>query len=148
MSSRILVLLSILNLLLWSAGCGGSRIDERGQRVSVAGNVTLDGSPLTRARILFITDEGRGAVKSSALIEDGAFAIPSEQGPLTGTARVEIHPELIELEELEAVRGSERRRQVEIKPVNIPVRYNRTSELTAVVQNDADNNFTFELFSR
>ncbi len=142
------VLAIAVGLLSALSGCGGASVDERGQRVAVAGKVLLDGSPLSRARILFVSDEGAGAVKASALIDEGAFAIDAGHGPLAGTARVEIHPELIELEELESVRGGDHRQFVETQTAPIPTRYNHASELTAIVAVDGENEFTFELTSR
>ena len=135
-------------LLSVLSGCGDASFDERGQRVAVAGKVMLDGSPLSRARILFVSDKGAGAIQASALIDGGSFAIDAGHGPLAGIARVEIHPELIELEELESIRGGNHRQHVEAKTVSIPARYNHTSELTATVATDGENDFMFELTSR
>lgn len=137
-----------MGLLSVLSGCGDASVDGRGQRVAVAGTVLLDGSPLSRARILFVSDEGAGAIKASALIDEGTFAIDAGHGPLAGTARVEIHPELIELEELESIRGGDHRQHVEAQTVSIPARYNHASELTATVSANGENEFTFELTSQ
>lgn len=143
-----IVALSIVSLGISVFGCGGSEVDERGQRVSVVGEVVLDGKPLSNARIVFISDEGAGAVKATALIENGAYSIDEANGPLTGNARVEIHPELMELESLEAAKGGDRYKQVETKPVNIPARYNSRTELSAPLALEGDNTFDFELASK
>ena len=110
--------------------------------------MTLDGLPLSNARIVFITDEGEGTVKSTGLIEDGTYAIDASKGPLASTARVEIYPELMELEAVEAARNGDRHKKVEIKPVSIPVRYNIRTELTAQLSPDNENAFNYELTSR
>lgn len=144
---KIVAFLSAL-LSISVLGCGSAKVDERGQRVSVAGQVQLDGQPLSRARIVFISDEGAGAVKATALIEDGVYSIAEAHGPLAGSARVEIHPELMELESLEAERGSDRYKPVATKAVNIPARYNSQSELSAPLASEGDNTFNFELASK
>lgn len=135
-------------LLAGLAGCGGTEVDRRGQRVGVSGEVTLDGQPLSNARIVFITDDGEGAVKASGLIQDGAYSIAADQGPLASSARVEIAPELIELEALEIAKNGDRYRKVDIRPVAIPNRYNRQSDLTAQLSSEQENIFRYELFSR
>lgn len=142
--------LSILLLLLSGivlTGCGHD-IDPRGQRVPVDGEVTLDGQPLSRARIVFIGEAGGGSLKATAEIKDGSFVLTSADGPLPGTARVEIVPELLELEEFEAARGPGQSQRVEPRTVNIPARYNLQSKLTAQLEPATDNHLNFELFSR
>lgn len=128
-------------------GCGGD-VDARGQRVPISGTVTLDGEPLSRARIRFASDAGNGAVNATALIENGKFSMSHMNGPLPGTARVEIHPEIIDLEEMEAARGGDRFKKIEAKAVEIPPRYNVRSELTAQVAAEGENVFTFALISK
>lgn len=142
--------LSILLLLLSGIVLTGCRsdIDPRGQRVPVHGEVTLDGQPLTRARIVFIGEAGSGSLKATAEITDGSFELTSADGPLPGTARVEIVSELLELEEFEAARGPGQSQRVEPRTVSIPARYNLQSELTAQLEPTADNHLNFELFSR
>lgn len=129
------------------SGCG-AEVDERGQRVGVSGQVTIDGQPLTRGRIVFIGDEGAGAVKATALIENGSYSIDEKRGPLASSARVEIHPELLELGELEVIRSGDRFRKIDIRPIAIPPRYNTRSELAAQISEDGENAFNFELASK
>ena len=142
------VALLIASLSVSVFGCGGSEVDERGQRVSVTGEVKLDGQPLSNARIVFISDAGAGAVKASALIENGTYSIDGAHGPLPGNAKVEIHPELMELASLEAAKGGDRYKRVDTRSINIPARYNSRSELTAQLSEDGDNAFNFELASK
>ena len=143
--ARVVLLLALTIPL---TGCGGSEVDERGQRVGVSGQVVLDGQPLSKGRIVFVSDEGAGAVKATGLIENGAYSIDEAKGPVVSTARVEIHPELMELEDLEAARGGDRFKKVDIKPVHIPPRYNSRTELTAQISAEGENAFTFELASK
>ena len=139
------VVLAVVSVSL--SGCG-AKVDERGQRVGVSGKVTMDGQPLTRGRIVFISDEGAGAIKATALIENGTYAIDEKRGPLACGARVEIHPELLELGELEAARDGDRFKKIDIRPIVIPHRYNTRSELTAQISRDGENAFNFELASK
>tara|TARA_R110002072_G_scaffold243821_2_gene403168 strand:+ start:196868 stop:197194 length:327 start_codon:yes stop_codon:yes gene_type:complete len=108
----------------------------------------MDGQPLTKGRIVFVSDEGEGAVKATALIENGKYTIDKTRGPLASNARVEIHPELLELGELEVARGGDRFKTIDIRPIAIPHRYNARSELTAQLSEDGDNAFNFELASK
>jgi hypothetical protein len=129
------------------SGCG-AEVGERGQRVGVSGQVIFDGQPLTKGRIVFVSDEGAGAVKATALIENGTYAIDEKRGPLASSARVEIHPEILDLGELEVARGGDRFKKIDIRPIVIPHRYNTRSELTAQISEDGDNAFNFELASK
>lgn len=144
--SRSSILMLFLTVCL--TGCGGAESDQRGQRVGVSGEVTLDGEPLSNARIVFITDNGEGTVKASGLIDDGIYSIDAGQGPLIGSARVEITPELMELEVFEAAKNGDRHKKVETRPVVIPAKYNRQSQLTAQLSSDKENVFRYDLFSR
>lgn len=145
-ASQSSILMLFLTVCL--AGCGGAEVDKRGHRVGVSGEVTLDGQPLSNARIVFITDKGAGAVKASGLIEDGIYSIDAGQGPLAGSARVEITPELMELEVFEAAKDGDRHQKVETRSVVIPGKYNRQSQLTAQLSSDRENVFRYDLFSR
>jgi len=129
------------------SGCG-VEVDERGQRVEVSGQVTIDGQPLKKGRIVFVSDEGAGAVKATALIQDGTYLIDEQTGPVASTARVEIHPEILELGELEVARGGDRFKKIDVRPIVIPHRYNTRSELTAEISESGDNAFNFELASK
>ena len=64
MNRAVTALLIALTLMSTLTGCGDAAVDVRGQRVAVAGKVFLDGSPLSRARVLFISDEGSGTKSS------------------------------------------------------------------------------------
>lgn len=136
-------------LLLVLAGCGGSEVDTRGVRVAADGLVTLDGEMLKMGRIVFITNQGQGEVKASAMIKDGAFSFTKENGPLEGEARVEIHPVQLDLEEFEQTRGEDITKKVDITQIDIPAVYNTNSTLTAEVESENDGTlFTFDLKSK
>ncbi|MGE0376752.1 MAG: hypothetical protein AB7I48_27945 [Planctomycetaceae bacterium] len=139
----------LVGLALSACGCGDVLPDPRGVRVPVSGSVKLDGSPLSSGRIVFESNQGNGAVKATALVVRGTFSLSKSNGPLPGTARVEIYPEPIELEQLEAARQGDLHRRVSLKPVNIPARFNVRSTLTAEIKpDDAENVLSFSVSSR
>lgn len=69
-----------------ASGCGGPSY-EGAKRGAVSGTVTLDGNPLPYGSILFMAQDAR---MTSAVIQDGAYAIPEEQGPNVGECTVQI----------------------------------------------------------
>jgi len=71
--------------LLAVAGCG-----QNCQRVSVDGNVTLDGKPLAEGAINFIPQLGTAGPTAGAAITEGRFSIERDRGTFTGMFRVEI----------------------------------------------------------
>lgn len=140
---------SILSLVVVGiAGCGGSREDTRGVRVSGEGVVTLDGEPLQMGRIVFITNQGNGEVKAAAMIQHGSFVFSEDTGPLEGTARVEIHAVELELEDFEKQRGGDPGKLVDITRVDVPKKYSVNSTLSATVSaEDGIDPLIFELTS-
>ncbi len=78
---------------------------------------------------------------------EGRYEITPEHGPLTGQSRVEIHPEMIELAELESTRGDDRLAVPKLNQVDIPAEYNAASTLIVEVAENGDNQFDFELQS-
>jgi hypothetical protein len=81
---RHLILLAVALSLVALTGCGGER------RVSVAGNVTLDGEPIPEGSITFIPDQGNHGPTAGGEIIDGEYRVESASGPMTGPHRVEI----------------------------------------------------------
>lgn len=144
--SRTLLIVSCAALTF--LGCTTAE-DPRGTRVSVRGEVTLDGKPLDRAQIVFRSADGPGSITATGSVVAGKYEIPAERGPLAGNMRVEIRPETIDLAEFEAARSALNRRTFSLDTVKIPVRYNVHSNLEAIVTPDSEQNvFPFELKSR
>lgn len=70
------------------SGCGGA--DDGLQRVSVSGSVTLNGEPVPNGVIRFApTAETQGPM-ASAMISDGRYQIPQNQGPVAGEYEVRV----------------------------------------------------------
>lgn len=140
-STSLLLTLCLLNL----NGCSREKGDPRGERVSVNGIVYSNGEPLPSARILFISDTPGGKVKSAGIVRLGIYQIPETGGPVIGKARVEIYPTLPEMEEFAARQKNKGKRSKSPYEIKIPAAYNKRSELTAMVTNDGENSFDFQL---
>lgn len=78
-SFREFFLVSILMPLLF--GCGNSD-----GRMAIDGTVSLKGKPIKEGVIEFVSEAG----KSGAIITDGKYAIPADQGLTPGTYKVLI----------------------------------------------------------
>lgn len=141
---RLMKVGAILTLALLSVGGCGS--DPRGERVAVNGSVTLDGEPLSSARIVFVSADGKQTLKSTGLIQNGQFSIPETSGPLAGRMRVEIHADTMDLEEFMQTQTKSRRPS--FVAVRIPKKYNVDSTLFADVKQDGPNSFQFALSNK
>ncbi len=128
-------------------GCWGAKSDPRGERFAVRGEVLIDGKPLSEARIVFVPIDRHKSVKATASINGGFYNIESANGPLAGKMRVEIQTDILELEELEKIRGDDKTMVPQLNKVDIPERYNVKSELTAEVKPKVENSFDFSLVS-
>jgi hypothetical protein len=80
--SHVLAGLVVVGGLVTAAGCAPPP-------ATVHGHVTLDGKPLEEAAIMFVPlVQGRG--KTGAVIVDGQYTLPLQDGLLPGKYRVEI----------------------------------------------------------
>ncbi|MEX0820469.1 MAG: hypothetical protein WD070_12785 [Pirellulaceae bacterium] len=84
--------LPTMGLILVLAGCGGG--DDPFERVAVEGTVTVDGQPLDRGTIRFIPTATTPGPKTTLNIRDGQFEGDSANGPVPGTHRIEIEPDV------------------------------------------------------
>lgn len=135
-------------VLIGCAGCGGS--DPHGVRVGVRGEVQIDGQPLQAGAIVFHCGDGDDKIAAVGYIEDGAYEIASDEGPLVGMARVEFQAKPIDpVQYEEAMEEAARtRRRVKVAVVAIPPHYGANSTLTADVTEDGENKFDFDLNSQ
>jgi hypothetical protein len=74
-----------LLLLVAVIGCGPA---DDGRR-SVSGTITFQGKPLDRGNITFVSPDGLGS-QTGAVITNGNYQIPAEQGMLPGRYKVAI----------------------------------------------------------
>jgi hypothetical protein len=115
-------------------------------REAITGTVTFDGGPLARGTIQFRPATQAEATASGAMIDDGRFAIPRDQGLVPGKYKVQIDSR----EDAAApLAGGELPGAIPVakkKPAAlIPPRYNTRTELTAEVKSGGPNEFTFDL---
>lgn len=115
-------------------GCGGP--NDAPTRVTVTGEVTFDGKPLSKGDIIFRPEEGNFA--DAGKIADGKY----EMEVVPGKYRVEITS-------LQEVPGTAKtlasgESGAEMEQV-IPEKYNGKSELSAEVSESGENKFDFKL---
>jgi hypothetical protein len=127
------------------AGCGGSEGPLRG---TVAGNVTLDGTPLKSGVIRFIPTGQTKGPAAAATIKEGAYALGRDEGPIVGTHRVEIEATdytdfAIDDERAYAQRAAQGKPAIPKNPV--PEIYNSRSQLTAEVPAEGNQTLDFRL---
>ena len=123
-----LVLLSLLDI----AGCG-SGSDRR----AINGSISFAGQPVDRGQIQFAPVSTELGSASGAVIIDGAYEIPVEQGLLPGEYQVRIYWPEPAPPELKADQAPPKER--------IPAKYNVTTELSIEVKRDGANKFDFHL---
>jgi hypothetical protein len=106
--------------------------------------VTLDGRPLDHGTIQFLPSASQGSTAAEAEIRDGAYSVPRARGLATGKYRVIISS---------APAGAAPPAPVGTLPGAsgppakdlIPPRYNAESTLTAEVQEEGPNEFSYAL---
>jgi hypothetical protein len=135
---RPLALLAVVFI----AGCGAG--DPHGRR-PVAGTVTFGGAPLDKGTVQFLPTDPANGFRASALIQDGRFQIPREQGLPPGSYKVAVTSPApgkgpaIEPTDAPGMKmpplGTER----------IPAGYNTATKLTATVTADGPNEFEFTI---
>ncbi len=70
-----------------AAGCGGG---DGLPRVAVSGSVTVEGEPVPNGVVRFKPAEGTEGPMANAMITDGQYDIPGEQGPVAGNYEVQV----------------------------------------------------------
>ncbi len=123
-------------------GCGGTTDDL--PRRPVSGAVTLDGKPLSDARVTFQPSGGEGT-EAGGEIADGAYRITRDEGPTPGDYVVRITSvSKASLPDPNSMPG-------DMPPAPkepIPPRYNVKSTLNAKVTEEGANAFDFDLKTR
>ena len=132
---RPLVLCIFLSSFM-CAGCGGS---DGPERYAVSGKVTLDGQPLDSGHIQF-EPQGEPNISGGAVIKEGQYAIPEDQGLPVGKYRIRIFSAGGEAPPVEEAPG-------EAPPMEerIPPEFNATSEKFVEVTADGANTFDFSI---
>ncbi len=147
MSIRVSVLpffvvhLSLL-LMLLTGGCA-----QQESRWGVQGSVSVNGAPLKEGRIRFVPQSDQPTAGTSVGIVSGKYVVSREEGLLPGEYRVEIEdqPWGFAFDD-EAALIAYAQKYKKTPPTNrIPARYNKASELTAVIKPDVENHLDYSL---
>ncbi len=134
---------SFLSLVI--AGLTGCE-DSTG-RLAVSGEITLDGAPLESGSILFTSIGAEQLISSGAMIQEGAYYVPQEQGLLPGTYQVEISSPDQSAPMTTAAVGPDQQ-GIPIARDRIPDEYNVNSDKRVEVTRDGDNTFDFDIVSK
>lgn len=138
---HVLVIFAVALLL---CGCGSGR-DPHG-RQAISGAVNFKGQPLDPGTIQFIASETGKDASAGALIREGRYQIPREQGLPPGTYRVVItSPEANKTDGPIMPPGHPGVKMPPLGTERIPAKYNRETTLTAEVTDGGANSFDFNL---
>jgi hypothetical protein len=127
-------------LTLTLAGCGTGP-----PREPVSGKVMIDGKPLDEGEIYFAPTAGAGPT-AGGKIENGDYALPSDQGPASGPHQVLITSTQPTGRKL--VDEDDTNVKIDEIVETIPGRYNDRSELKVDVKAGGNNAFDFDLKGR
>jgi hypothetical protein len=132
---------SLLTLMAMSALLGCSNPDSG--RASVSGKVTFDGEPVKTGQIEF-EPQGQGRF-GIAQIVDGAYQMPSQQGPTSGKYTVRITANRPSGKPAQSMPEASGRPAGESYEQYIPAKYNERSELTVEIGAEPDAVHDFAL---
>jgi hypothetical protein len=123
-------------LVLGFAGC-----ENTGGKVSVSGDVRLQGRPVEKGTIEFFVPEAAQPA-ATASVEKGKYSLPAMQGLLPGKYLVKINAwEAFEITPEEYAKGKKAP-----PPKNlIPAKYNNESKEIVEVQKAGANRFDFKI---
>lgn len=134
LQNRMLPLLIGLLLAVVSAGCG----PDGKATVEVTGKVTFKGAPVTEGQVTFLAEDGYSA--TAELDSSGKFTIETLQ---VGKYTVSVNPPA--LTEAPSEDPSKMGKPKQYKNIPQGYRNETTSDLTAEVTADGENNFTFDM---
>jgi hypothetical protein len=127
--------------LLVVAGCS----DTTEGRQAITGTITLKGVPLDQGLIEFLPQEAdKDGTRGGAMIKDGKYSIPREQGLLPGKYKVVINAAATKLADPEpgVPPGPTK---VAPKKNRIPPEYNRATQQVVAVTKGGPNQFDFTI---
>lgn len=131
------VLLLTFVAIAATMGCGQSGPI----RAPIQGKITVGGQPLAKGRILFTPVAPNQGPATSAVIAEGAYSIPQNEGPVVGKNRVEVEADwnlgfALDDEAAFAKRGGK-----PLPPNPIPPQFNRESQLVVEVKRGEENTY-------
>src|SRR6185369_7405482 len=112
------------------------------KRAKVEGKVTVNGQPVPNGYIRFMALDPNG-MNVSAVIKDGHYSVPAEQGPTKGKYRVEFNVPSAQKKMVpnDDVPGQFR----EEAPETMPAKYNSKSTIVHEIDADKAQVFDFPL---
>lgn len=131
--------LALFVCLVLGASLGCSPSTSAPDMQIVEGTVTFDGKPIETGRILFRQTEGDGRAYSTEIVE-GSYKLEVKQGP----SEVTITASRLIPGKFDNSNGTPE----QMGEMYIPARYNRKTELNALVTPDGKNQFAFDLVSK
>ncbi len=132
---RIVLLACVVFPLL---GCGAGK----GGKKAISGTVTLKGQPLDHGTITFLALPDSQTHAAAALIQQGSYAIPAEQGLPAGAYRVKLSAiEEFDISPAEYAAGKTPPPPKE----RIPAKYNAASQELVEVLEAGANKFDFQI---
>ncbi|ODU01388.1 MAG: hypothetical protein ABS79_01745 [Planctomycetes bacterium SCN 63-9] len=131
----------MMAVVLTVSGCGGSASDGL-PRQAISGTVTLDGQPMVGGAVTFIPDGFEGPGVGSP-IQDGAYSLSAQDGPVPGRYRVAIYRQMPTGKTIQD--PDDTSVVFEEKFETIPEIYNVRTELKAEVKAGGSNHFPFDL---
>jgi hypothetical protein len=130
-------------ILAVTALCGCGRSGP--ERFAVSGQVSFDGAPLPDGEIVFTPDETTAGPVAAGRVENGAFEIPADRGPIAGNYTVAITAERPTGRKVRAdILGEATTDQLE---QYIPESYNARTTLVAEIAADRED-LNFALSSK
>jgi hypothetical protein len=136
-------LIVLLLCPLACCGCGGGD-DLLKKRGSVSGVVSFDGEPVEEGQIIF-TPQGKEGNVAGAMIEDGAYSIPREKGPVAGPHSVSITASRKTGQKKKAPVPAPPGEMIELREEYIPAKYNRQTTLSVEIEVGDNPDVDFEL---
>ncbi|MEZ6132347.1 MAG: hypothetical protein R3C59_27100 [Planctomycetaceae bacterium] len=135
--------LMLVLLTLTGVGCG--EVPEGPLRAAVSGTVSLNGTPLEEGTVVFVPIDGTSGPRVTVSVVDGRFEADPEHGPGVGQHRVEIQSTCGPAFDDEQMVASLEAKPQRLNVVVVPPIYNSNSQLTATIQDQTQNQLTFDL---
>lgn len=134
--------LALLGAMAVAIGCSPDN-----DRVSVSGNVTLDGTAVESGSITFTPIEGTQSPSAGSDLVDGNYEVSRPQGPKPGIYRVEVRSQRKTGKKIPAGSPAPPGTMVDEMVEAIPAAYNRDSKLRAELK-AGENRVNFDLKSK
>ncbi|MDR0610498.1 MAG: hypothetical protein LBG58_10345 [Planctomycetaceae bacterium] len=139
MKRNLSILLMLMFLLI--PGCHGNNPQGR---ITINGEVTLDGAPLTDGSVEFASQPGNSpSITTGAPVKNGKFSIPAAQGLMAGQTYSVKFRAIVEVPETKVDTGAPMTSKVETRDL-IPPKYGSQSKETLTVEK-GKKHYTFNL---